>query len=314
MIPDRTPDFSLYHTDPEINALIRPQAEVPGQFRRHFNASEEFFLRFRTPLVFPSLEIHHDYSNPVPSAAYQQSLKDFLRQILPEAGPLFSETAWYFNPKDIFHPGFYQLYEVQGSKYLFVLKLDLGIRPRGCDILTPGTNDKTAVYRSTDLYLEAEILPLEAQSENRRDLWIKKVFQETLTGEKGRGYHLQGVWIDHSLTKFLTKVLLPTGKKIYPYYPFQCRHGTLSSSVVDFTPRGRHRSIVLLDKAMKDLLPEATAMQQALAKEDFSEKMPLFQDLHSRLEPSWAPYWKDIRLEARLNEDEQKEFTFYDQE
>ena len=312
MIPDRTPDFSLRFKSQELNRLLKGSTEGEFTFTRHFNASEDFFIRLKTPVDVPSFEIHHSVHENTPSPGYLSSLFKFLQGLLPIVGPLFSETSWYFDSRDIFHPGFYQLYDIKGRKYLFAMKMDLGIHPRGCEVTVQGSNEKTPQYRTRDLYLDAEIIPIENHEESKQDFWIHHYFQQTWLGEKGRGYFVQGVWIDDSITKFISKVFLPQGRKIYPYYPFKCRYNTLSSTVVDFTPQGRHKAIILLDKALEALTPYIPRIQKILHTEEFSDNMEFFTTLRKEFEPNWSSQWKNTHTEAYLNSDEQKEYTYYD--
>ena len=312
MNPNRTPDFTLKFTDPALNALIRNTKENQGIFSRHFNSAEDFFIRLDRAVTFPSWDIHHHVGTSAPSPEYLTQLTELIKSLLPQIGPLLAETSWYFDPRDIFHPGFYQLYDIKGRKYLFVLKMELGLQPRGCEIIKPGTNDRTPIYRTRDIYLDAEILPLEKEQSTSREFWIHRYFSETWSGEQGRGYFVQGVWIDDSLSKFLSKVFISEGKKIYPFYPFKCRYGTVSSTVVDFSPEGRHRSIKLLDRAIEDLSPYLDQVQKIVQTEGFSEKQELFTTLRKKFEPRWESIWKNLRIDSYLNHDEQKEFTYHE--
>ena len=55
---------------------------------------------------------------------------------------------------------------------------------------------------------------------------VKQTISQNWIGETGKGYLVRGIWMDSELTKFFSKLFLPTGKRTYPFYPFTCRYKT----------------------------------------------------------------------------------------
>ena len=49
-------------------------------------------------------------------------------------------------------------------------------------------------------------------------------------------------------------------------------------------------------------------IQAEMKSGSFSEDMPFFRELKGSVPPAWYDLWKDIRVEAYLNDSEMREF------
>lgn len=308
------PDFIFRYTDQGLNSLLKTETGPLRGFTRHFNQAEEFFLRLDSPIEVPSLDIHHPYDQFEPTPVYQERVLAFLTQLRPRLPGVLDHLTWFFDPRDIFRPGFLQLLNYQDRRYLYLLKIDLGMRPRGCTVTTPGSNDVTPAFSTRDLYLEAEILPLaesKQEEEGGRLFFLRHLFEQTWKGESGRGYFVTGKWIDSEITKFLSKLILPEGRKTYPFYPLRCRYNTVAASVVRLDLEGRKRALQLLDSLLGTLQPASRRIQEVLKETEFSDTLPLFSEVKASLPAGLEHKLGSFRLEASLNEFDQKEFAFH---
>lgn len=300
------PDFEL----PFARRLAAPSERRSGE-TRGFNDKEEFFLRLPEPLSLPSFPIHHQVQETQPSRDYQHAFETWWDQVRPWVADLLEDSLWAFDPRDPLHPGFYQVRPGRQRNYLVAVHFDVNYRPHGCRILVPGTNDRTPSFETRDLYLDAEVLPLEGPGSLPGALHFLKVFDQTWKGESGRGYFQQGVWIESGLSRFLSKLVLPAGA-YYPYQPLRCRYNSVSSTVTRLDLAGIQDAQARLERVLAWSPKVFEALQSTLQHHDFSEQLPLFQQLREKLGPHWADTWGPLRLEVRLNEENQKEFRFMD--
>ena len=118
-------EIGVSYTDPEINQLIGDSNTESPSLTRHFNHNEEFFLSLKVSFSVPSFPIHHDVHNPMPTQKYRDSLKLLLNRTVPLAPQIFRGLTYFFEPDDIFRPGFFQLFRLADFHYLYLLKLDL---------------------------------------------------------------------------------------------------------------------------------------------------------------------------------------------
>ena len=114
--------------------------------------------------------------------------------------------------------------------------------------------------------------------------------------------------MDTDLTKFFSKLFLPSGKKTYPYYPYQCRYRTVCQSVIGLEPPARARAVPLLQRSLDFLQPEIERIQEEIKGAPFSEQLAIFRELKARIPPAWYEPWADVRVELYLNESEMREF------
>ena len=304
-------EIGVSYTDPEINQLIRDSSTESSSLTRHFNHNEEFFLTLKDSFAVPSFPIHHDVQNPIPTQKYLDSLRLLLSRIVALAPHIFHGLTYFFEPSDIFRPGFFQLFRLADFHYLYLLKLGLSFKTNEHELEKKGTNDITAEYRSKKLFLEGTLIPLEAVNVIDKKITgfkVKQTINETWLGETGKGYFAQGIWIDHELTKFFTKLFLPKGKRAYPYYPFQCKYRTMCQGIIDLGFEERKKSAPYLHRALKTVSPMMRVIHASLKNSDFSEELATFKAIKQRIPSFWDTVWNDLVISPYLNEHDMKEF------
>ncbi|MEW5815664.1 MAG: hypothetical protein AB1798_09760 [Spirochaetota bacterium] len=304
-------EIRLYYTDTEINQLIRSQNESEIDYTRHYNQNEEFFLNLGKEFVVPSFPIHHDIKVKTPTQKYLLPLKNFLHELIPLIPLVFHGLMYYFDPGEILRPCFFQVYTLRDMMFLYLLRLDLVFRTQDCVIIERGTNDQTCRYKTHHLFLEADLLPLDGVDivdGKVKAFKVKQTISQTWIGETGRGYFVQGIWMDHELTKFFSKLFIPKGKRIYPYYPFTCKFRTICHTLLNHSVEGRKKHVNRLQKAMDFILPEIESIQAALKNVEFSETLPYFQNLKARVPLFWESEWASLGVQPYLNQLDMKEF------
>ncbi|HOX92816.1 MAG TPA: hypothetical protein PLC54_07820, partial [Spirochaetales bacterium] len=258
------------------------------------------------------LPIHHDIRRPVPDASYIASLRDVVKQLssaLPEA---LSGLTYFFDPAEILKPCFYRLYRVDEHIYLYLLRVDLLPRPLECDVLQSGTNDKTPAYATKKLYLESEMLPLQSvmsESGRVKAFLIKQIISQTWIGETGKGYMVRGIWMDSDLSKFFTKLFVPDGVRLYPFYPLFCKYKTVCATSPILSGDGRRAIIPVLHRALAFIEPEIDHIQEALRNDSFSERLMAYSQLREHIPAEWKEYLGRFSTRSYLNADERKEYA-----
>ena len=182
-------------------------------------------------------------------------------------------------------------------------------------VLERGTNDRTPHYRSRRLFLEDTIIPVHEvvrQEGKIKAFRIRQTISQTWIGEHGRGYFVQGIWMDLDLTKFFTRLFLPRNKRTYPYYPYLCKYKTVCQSGVDLSPSGRRTAVPWLHRSLGFILPFMEEIQAEIKNQAFSEDMPIFLRLKQQVPPAWYDAWKDLKVEAYLNDADMKEYRVDD--
>ncbi|GAB1433466.1 hypothetical protein MASR2M29_20920 [Spirochaetota bacterium] len=306
-------EIKIAYADSMINELLHAirETERNRSYNMHFNQGEEFFIELSSKIYVPKLPIHHDVKKAVPDADYISCLKDIIKQITGVIPECFHGLVYFFDPAEILKPSFYRLYKAENDIYLYILRLDLLARPFETETIEQGSNDLTSAYATQRLYMESELIPLDAvmsESGRIRAFRIKQLISQTWIGETGKGYMVSGVWMDNDLTKFFTKLFLTPGQRIYPYYPFFCKYKTICANAPILTSEGRRNLIPLLHRAIKFLAPEMDKIQNLFRNSSFSEKMPEFQDLKNRVPDQWLKALAGYSSKAYLNEHEQKEY------
>lgn len=306
-----TNEIRVSHADRALNEVLEGIGDSMVPFSRHFTQSEEFFLKLEGEFTVPHLPIHHDVRLSVPSHTYLASLREVLSQLVALVPRILRELTWFFDPAEILRPCFFKIYRVEDSLYLYLLRLDLVQKPMEGEVLERGTNDLTPCYRTRKLFLEPVVIPLTevAREDGRiRAFRVLQTVSQTWIGEFGRGYFQQGIWMDLDLTKFFSKLFLPAGARSYPYYPFLCRYRTICEALLDLSPEGRLAVVPRLHQALAFLQPVMGGIEQVMRHASFSEDLPLFRELKSRVPPAWYEPWRGLRVEAYLNEREGKEY------
>lgn len=303
--------IQLNTSDPEINAMLQRSSERAVGFSRHFSQGEDFFLRLGQSFEVPSFSIHHDIRQTSPSPRYRTALRgliDTLQQLVPG---IFSGLTYLFDPAEILRPTFFQMYRVGGESYLYMMGIDLVCRPQKHQIIERGTNDTTPVYRTSELVLDTDVIPLKELIRNGDRTTggvIEQLISETWIGETGRGYFVQGIWLDTDLTKFFSKLILPAGKRIYPYYPFSSKYRSICAHPIGLDQESRRQIIPLLHRFKSFLRPHISTIEQILREQQFSESLDQFLAIKQQVPPEWQQRFAPISMSVYLNEEEQKEF------
>jgi hypothetical protein len=308
-------EIRLTSSDAEINALL--QREIPSRtgFTRHFSQGEDFFIRLGHDYTVPSFSIHHDVSQSTPAPQYITKLRGLIDTIQSLVPSLFDGLTYLFDPSEVLRPVFFQLYRVAGEPYLYLMRLDLVCRPQKHLILEKGTNDTTPVYRTRDLMIDADIVPLtRLLTENNKTTGgvIDHMISDTWIGETGRGYFVQGIWLDTDLTKFFSKLILPAGKRVYPYYPFSSKYRSVCYHPIALGPAARREAVPLLHRVKHFLAPHLSEIERVLREEAFSESLPAFTQIKETVPEEWQQVYKDLTMDVYLNDEEQKEFEVHD--
>jgi hypothetical protein len=324
-MPATTHEIRATATDPQLNALLaglgaggrnnNPPAYSPLAYSRHFNQVEEFFIRGRREYSVPQLPIHHDVRNPEPEADYLLRLREVVGELIALAPELLAGLTYLFDPAEILRPAFFQAYQVGQRPYLYLLRLDLAYRPQSHRVSGPGSNDRTPAYSTRELYLEASLIPLErTETDGGRGqrFLVEQAISDTWVAETGRGYFVQGIWMDNDLTRFFSRLFLPVDKRTYPYFPYVCKYKALCRSLIRFPPAARQSALSQLDQAYGFLKPVMSEVEASLRGSEFSETDPFFRGLKRRVPPEWYRAWDGVKVDSYLNERDMKEFRIED--
>ena len=304
--------INLNFTDAQINGLLRTNGNGAAPATMHYNQNEEFFLKFSSEFFVPSFPIHHDVRKTEPDERYLETLKMLLQSIVPLAPQVFEGLTYFFDPSDTLRPGFFQLYRLGDNHYVYMVKLDLIYKPSEHQVIQASTNDATPEYRSSKLFLDGVVVPLESVQlvDNRiSGFSVLQTVSQTWIGETGRGYFLQGIWMDYELTKFFSKLFLPQKKRTYPYYPFQCRYRTICSTVINTGIEDRRKTPPILHRAVKFVTPIMSHIENSLRNGDFSEDLDTFVKLKQKVPEFWNSVWESFNITPYLNEQDMKEFV-----
>jgi hypothetical protein len=314
-VPLTTNTIPAQVTDPALNALLASSPEGRRPLALHFSQTEEFFVRAEEEYRVPRLAIHHDVLRPRPDPGYLSRLAEVLAQLVRLAPQLWRGLTYLFDPAEILRPSFFQLYRLGGRQYLYLLRLDLSFRPQAHRVLERGDNDLSPAFSTRELYLEASLIPLQgvqADSGRLSSLLVDQAISSTWIGETGRGYFVQGIWMDNDLTRFFSRLFLPPGLRTYPYYPYLCRYRTMCRSLIRFSAAEREAALPQFHQAYEFLKPLMGRVESSLKAGEFSEKDPVFRELKSLVPESWYHCWEGLRVEAYLNEYDHKEYRLED--
>lgn len=310
-----TNEIKLSYTDKEINARLENLDNKDSSFKRHFNQTEEFFLDLEEDFIIPSLPIHHDVRQPRPSPEYLKSLQQILEQILPLTPGVFNELTYLFDPREIMKPCFFKLYKIDQASYLYLVQVDLIYRSREAQVLERGNNDFTARYSSCRLFLETLFIPLDrvlVEDNKIRSFVVKQTISSTWVGEVGRGYFVQGIWIDNELTRFFSKLFLPQGKRTYPFYPYVCKYRTICQNLIRLNPEARKLYLPYLHRAIEFLTPAMKRIEQSMRDTSFSVDNATYKELKKQVPANWLEIWNNLEIDVYLNQQDMKEFSVED--
>jgi hypothetical protein len=298
-------------SDPQVNSLLHDAVGPQEPYGRHYNGSEEFMLRLPATYTVGSCAIHHDVRETRPDPEYLSYLRDIVAQLALRLPSVFEGLTHIFDPAEIFRPAFFRVYKLESQSYLYLLRLDLHYRPVLHEVIARGDNDRTASYRTNAVFMEAMFIPLDAVETGRgkiRAFQIEQAVSQTWIGETGRGYHVQGIWVDRELTRFFSKLFIPQGVRVYPYYPFTCKYRAICHTIVTLDEAARRESLPLLHRARSFLIPHLREIEGSLRTQEFNDKLPIFTRLREIVPAGWPEIWKEFSLRLYLNDDDQKEY------
>ncbi len=300
----------VYYTNNEINGLLKKCKENKADYSLHFTQNEDFFLNTWQTFNIPHIPIHHDINKKNPDNNYLAFLESVLETIIPLTSPLLYDTEYFFDPAELLRPCFYRIYSCNGAEYIYIVRLDLGFKPGYCDIIEKGDNDITHFFSTKSVFLDADIHPVEriVEKGGRKEIHIKQSISQTWIGETGRGYFIQGIWIDTELTKFFSRLFTDESVSTYPYYPFSCKFRTVSHFPVDFSVSGRKKHIEILDSAYNFIYPYMKDIEYVLKNNEFSTDLPLFMELKQKADPELISYFSGYSIRRYLNEKGMKEY------
>jgi len=314
-VPYTSGEIRCAYSDPQLNALLASIPPGAQAFSRHFNQVEEFFVRAGREYLVPQLPIHHDVRRPEPERNYLDRLKEVMAQLAALLPQVFRQLTHLFDPADILRPSFFKLYRLEDRLYLYLLRADLAYRPQSHRVLVKGSNDFTPAYSTPELFLEASFIPLaQAESSGGRvqRFRIEPLLSSTWMDETGRGYFVQGIWMDNDLTKFFSRLFLPEGGRLYPFFPYACKYRTVCQNVIRFSAEQRQALPPQLDRVHAFLQPLMPEIEASLRGASFSEDNPTFRRLRLLVPEAMTGSWAGIRVQAYLNEQGQKEFRIDD--
>ncbi len=304
-------EIRLSYTNLEINEMLKSPDRVPGSWSCHYNQNEGFFLKLPKAVTVPHFPVYHKIEQTNPSADYLKALKSFLSDVVSQAPQVFEGLTYFFDPAEIFHPCFFQLYKLGDLHFLYLVRLDLSYKANEAEIVGAGTNDITHKFVTNHLFIECDFIPLDEVVLNNgrvQAFKIKQYISQTWIGETGRGYFLQGIWMDEELTRFFSRLFIPAGRRSYPYFPFTCKYKTVCHTVINVDPDGRKRHLPYLIKAIDFLNPRLMDIQKSLKNKEFNEALPEFIKMKKEVPEYWSGVWGSLVVTPYLNDKDMKEF------
>jgi hypothetical protein len=309
-------EIRVGYADPGLNETLAAIGSGTRAFSRHFNQFGDFFLLLGDEYTMPSLPIHHNVRQSQPEPDYLAHMRETIAFIAGLAPQVFRGLGYFFDQTEILRPCFYQVYRQGDDVFLYLVRLDLAMKPAEVDVVERGTNDATARWKSRKLFLEPVLVPLVEAPDAGAPLQGFRVLQaisETYIGEAGGGreaaaYNKQGVWMDPRLTRFFSRLFLPPGTDVHPFHPFLCHYKTVCGQPLELSPEGRQAAIPRLQRALAFLLPVMDRIQSALGRAEFSEDLEIYRELKKKVPEPWYEPWRIVRVEAYLNERDRKEF------
>jgi hypothetical protein len=301
----------LHAGDTRISSIIQDCKESRTEYTTHYSHTEDFFIRLPETVTVPSFAVHHDVTVTQPDRKYSDRMCRFMEQCAEVCPGVFSELYYFFDPAEILRPIFCRLYSYGGNRYLYMMRPDLSFRPLYHTAVQNGTNTFTPEYTTDVLFLDCDLIPIQEIFENENNLravQIQQSLSQTWIGETGRGYIVQGIWIDRDVTRFFSKLLTPEGVRTYPYYPVTCRYRAITHTVIRLEKHEREKVPRLLREAERYLAPHLLEIQNALKEQEFSETLPAYR----RIKPAFPVFdhdlWSRVRVTAYLNQNDMKEY------
>ena len=306
--------ISILNTNNEISQIIKNYKEKQLPYTMHFSQNEDFFLKIRKTVIIPQFKIHHDVKNPYPDDEYLSNMVSIIEELFPYINCLIKDTSYYFDPAEPLRPVFYKLYTFEEKYYLYLVRFDFSFKPHDCEILKKGNNDITHKFKTENIFLDIDILPVEKVIERDADIidfHIRQSISQTWIGETGRGYFIQGIWMDSELTKFFTNIFLPNDKLSYPYFPFFCKYRTLIHFPLQFEPLHREKHISILDRSYNFLLPFMREIENVFKDFLFSKEMDIYKNIKEKIDTNWYNDFSSLKIDRYLNNRGMKEYEIF---
>jgi len=296
-----TPDFDKIFSAPSSETKLD----------LHFSQNEDFFIHLPKEIDIPSFPVHHDVRIKTMLDSEKKPLQEALEQLSPFFSSYLQGSRFFFDPTENQKPSFVQLMKIEEQIYACIIRFDLAFRASHGTITQKGSNDFTHYYKTQNIFIESDIVPLKGlKSLNQSSLELSLIqnISDTWIGETGRGYFVQGIWLDREISKFFSKLFTPKGLSLYPYYPLNCKFRSICMENLNMTASGRKKAVQFLHAARKYLEPRIESIELALRSNDFSEDLELFKSLKEELADSLDQYFKSYKIHRYLNQDEMKEY------
>ena len=301
--------LALSPAAPELTERLQRLPDDRLRAARRFTQNEEFFLELdQTFDVFP-IPIHHPVDKLEPSSHYLHAVGNLIDQTAPSLAGALHGLDCAFDPMHAAWVFFFRLLAEENQSTLLLVTVDLAYRPLEHEVITRGSNDIAPHYRTNRIYLTVDFLPLRDADTTGGTLQvgIERSISQTWIGETGRGYVTQGIWIDRELNRFFTRLFLPQGARIYPWFPLHARYRCLCHSPLDISASARQNALETLHGARSVILPRMDEILEELKAQPFSDELPLFQEMRRQVAPHEE--WAGIRMRPYLNAQNMKEYA-----
>ncbi|MEM5946972.1 hypothetical protein WKV44_00275 [Spirochaetia bacterium 38H-sp] len=309
MTVNRHPIFFDY-SDSKINSIIST-AEKEESYPIYFNQNEDAFIMLDNEIEIPQFPIHHDIREKKPSKEYIEALRKLIYVLHTEKPAVLGGLTHFFDPSSPMRPAFFKLYRLNNKIYLYLLRLDLSFHPHDHKITKRGTNDISSAYSTKKIIIEADIIPvdeIEEKDNGKKVFLIRQVIPDTWIGETGRGYFIQGIWLDRDITRFFSSLIFPEGARNYPYYPLSCKYRTICMFPPVLNNSGRKQYLMLLSYIQDILEPYIDDILATLKKAEFSTDIPVYRKIKNNIPEKIIVPWEKISIKRYLNENNMREY------
>ncbi len=299
-------DRIAIHGDPSIDSCLSAVRSKTIDATPHFTFDENFILRPEDPLDVPSLPIHHDVRVSEVPHELSGRLATAIARIVERLPGLFKGCRYIFDPARPLQPVFYRIIPGPARSYVYLLRINLEFMPSIHHVIEKGSNDFSPAYRTSQLPVDALILPVEHADDDV--IQLKRYVTSTWRGETGRGYLTQGIWIDRDFAKFLSGIMIPSGHRLYPWFPVSARYNSISYAPVDQDPENIDRTIQHVALIESFFSPHMEKIESILHKGDTEKAADLAKDLYSAFPEDARAVYRKTYSRPYLNEFEQKEY------
>lgn len=299
-------DRIAIHGDPSIDSCLSAVRSKSIEATPHFTFDENFFLRSKDPFHVPTLPIHHDVRVSEVPSELAEKLETAIARIIERLPGLFTGCRYIFDSARPLQPVFYRIIPGPACSYMYILRISLEFMPSIHRVIEKGSNDLSPAYRTNQLPVDALILPVEHADEEV--IQLKRYVTSTWSGETGRGYLTQGIWIDRDFAKFLSGIVVPSGHRLYPWFPVSTRYNSISYTPVDPNPENIDRTIQHVALIESFFAPHMERIESVLHSGDTDKAAELSRDLYSVFPEDARTAYRKISTRPYLNEFEQKEY------